>query len=282
MLLDIEKIIIGDRVRVALGDSFEDLKNSLRKRGQLHPLSLRAEDYKLVAGFRRYTAMRELGFTEVKVELYENLTEVDEKLIELEENIQEPLTWVEKAKLRKQIHELKELKNGPSVVGHKTDGQTLQKTADELGVSLATLAKDIQLAKAVEEFPEIGNLLSRNQAVKAMDRVNELLLLKELARRQSEQTFKSTPYLIFNEDAVQGIKDHIEDEVVSMVMCDPPWGIDIDLIGRRTSGRETADYDDSWDTAIKLIAELLPELHRVMQEDAHMYYFFGVTDYDFH
>ena len=281
MLLDIEKIRIEERARIALGDSFEDLKNSLAKRGQLHALSVRKEDFKLIAGFRRYTAMRELGFKEVKVELYENLTPEEEWLIELEENIHEPLLWHEKAKLHEQIHGLKTKLHGESIPGHSTDGQYLQHTADDLGVNIATLSLNLKLAKAMEDFPELKNLHSRNQAIKAMNRIHEVLLLQELAKRHGAQSFTDTPYLIFNKDCVEGIKEHLEDETVAMVMCDPPWGIDIDIIGTRKSG-EKADYDDSWVTFIDLIQKLMPEIHRVMQEDGHMYYFFGITDYEFH
>lgn len=281
MLLDINKIKIGIRVRVELGDTFEELKNSINKRGQFHPLILR-EDFKLVAGFRRYTAMKELEFKEVEVKIREDMTEEDELLVELEENIQEPLTWKEKAILRKQIHQLREKMVGKATHGHTTEGQTLQKTADELHINIATLSRDIALADAMELIPGIGNLRSRKQALKALDRFRELDLLAELAKRKSSQTFKTSPYLVFEEDAVTGINERIDDETIALVVCDPPWGIDIDLIGRRTTGGDQAEYDDSWKSAVSLITDLLPQIHRVMQEDGHMYYFFGITDYEFH
>ena len=282
MLLDIDKIKIGTRVRVELGDTFPALKTSISKRGQLHPLILKKDTLKLVAGFRRYTAMKELGFKQVNVTLREKMSEEEELLVELEENIYEPLTWAETAVLHKRIHLLKEKMVGKATKGHVSEGQTLQKTADELGINIATLSRNIALAETLEIVPALSKLKSRNQALKALDRIQEIELLAELAKREGEQTFKLSPYLIFNEDAVTGIKKRIKDETISLAVCDTPWGIDIDLIGRRTSGGQQAEYDDSWENAIDFLQRLLPEIYRVLQEDGHMYYFFGITDYEFH
>lgn len=86
MLVNIKDIKIKKRVRHDLGD-LEALKNSLRTYGLLNPITLNNK-YELIAGERRLTAAKQLGWTNINAVILANMSEVDELEMELEENNQ--------------------------------------------------------------------------------------------------------------------------------------------------------------------------------------------------
>jgi len=78
-----------NRLRIHSGKDLTQLKESIQKLGLLHPIII-SEDYRLLAGYRRFTAMKELGYKIIPVTIKRNLTELDELDIEIEEN------WIRK------------------------------------------------------------------------------------------------------------------------------------------------------------------------------------------
>ena len=278
MKIPVDKIVIKDRARVEIGDDFEDLKRSIEQRGLINPICITKENFELVAGFRRLKACRELGWKEVEVKLFENLSPLEKKILELEENIHKELTWLERANLRKEIHELYQTLKGPAVKGHESEGWGLKDSADILGVSTATLSQDISLLEASEALPEIKKYKSRKQALKAYSKLQETAILSELARRQAEdERSVGQLYHIYCGDAVEVLKKNVDDEVVDLVIFDPPWGVDIDVVGtaRGPSG-DKVEYDDSEAYSLNLVFKLIPELFRVMKPNTHMYLFCGI------
>lgn len=84
MLVKIEDIKVNGRVRKDLGN-LETLKQSLKTYGLLNPISIN-KDYELIAGERRLTAAKELGWETINATVLGNLTKIQELEIELEEN----------------------------------------------------------------------------------------------------------------------------------------------------------------------------------------------------
>ncbi|MBB6042713.1 ParB N-terminal domain-containing protein [Borreliella yangtzensis] len=84
MLIDIDQIKIKKRIRKNIGD-LETLKNSILKHGLIYPIII-DKNKNLIAGFRRYQALKEIGYkeAEVKVISIENKKTLLE--IELDEN----------------------------------------------------------------------------------------------------------------------------------------------------------------------------------------------------
>ncbi|WKC80093.1 ParB N-terminal domain-containing protein [Borreliella tanukii] len=84
MLIDIDQIKIKKRIRKNVGD-LETLKNSIIKHGLIYPIII-DKNKNLIAGFRRYQALKEIGYkeAEVKVISIENKKTLLE--IELDEN----------------------------------------------------------------------------------------------------------------------------------------------------------------------------------------------------
>lgn len=86
MIVPIDKIKIKKRVRKDLGN-LDNLKESLRSYGLLNPITLNSK-YELIAGERRLSAAKELGWTNIQANIVDNLTEIEQLEMELEENNQ--------------------------------------------------------------------------------------------------------------------------------------------------------------------------------------------------
>lgn len=95
--IGIDKIQIGPRRREELGD-LEALAASIQQHGLIHPIVV-DQDGTLVAGERRLKACQLLGWAEIDVRFYEDLTEEERWAIELEENLhRKDLTEYERSK----------------------------------------------------------------------------------------------------------------------------------------------------------------------------------------
>ncbi len=85
MKTQIRNITVGDRVRKDLGD-LETLKKSLEKHGLIHPILINSQG-ELIAGFRRLSAARELGWHEIEAVVTDPGREIDVLEMEMEENM---------------------------------------------------------------------------------------------------------------------------------------------------------------------------------------------------
>lgn len=82
--VDVAKIKVKDRLRKDLGD-LRELKESLKTYGQMNPI-LVDEEYVLIAGERRYEALKSLGVKEIEVRIVSDLEEYDRLSLEIQEN----------------------------------------------------------------------------------------------------------------------------------------------------------------------------------------------------
>lgn len=86
MLIEIDRIQVSKRVRKELGN-LEPLKDSLRRYGQLNPITV-TKDYELIAGQRRLESARQLGWTTISANVVDVADPVTRLEMELEENTQ--------------------------------------------------------------------------------------------------------------------------------------------------------------------------------------------------
>jgi len=277
-IIPIDDIFIGDRAREELGD-IESLQNSIERIGQLTPIILKKENNELVGGFRRLTCHRNLGLKTIKAVYREDLSPIMQKVIEHDENLHEQLTWSETAKLRYEIHNMLQKEHGKPVKGHHSGGWTQEDTAKFLGISVGALSQDLALMESMKAAPELGQLTSKNQAMKTVNKMHEIAILTEIAKRDAEDntiSSKDIPYQLFEGDSIETVRRKIADEIVDLIIFDPPWGIDADIIASSRGPRgEKTFYDDSSETSQNLTFELVPELYRVLKKGSHMYMFCG-------
>lgn len=107
MLISMDKVIFGKRVRDEYGD-MQSLVDSIKKYGLLHPIVIDNE-YRLVAGGRRFLACERVGMKEIEAKMLGHLTEKELRVLELEENLKrKDLTSYEKSKNLVELAEIKE------------------------------------------------------------------------------------------------------------------------------------------------------------------------------
>ena len=86
MQVNIKDVIIKKRARKDEGD-LTALMESLDKYGQLNPIILNSK-MELIAGFRRLTAAKKLGWTKISATIVEIHDKADMLAIEIDENVQ--------------------------------------------------------------------------------------------------------------------------------------------------------------------------------------------------
>lgn len=84
MLVDIDKIVVGDRIRKDFGD-IEELADDIRENGLINPPVVNKE-YQLLAGERRLRACKLLGWQQVEVRMMDTRDAEHELNIEISEN----------------------------------------------------------------------------------------------------------------------------------------------------------------------------------------------------
>ncbi len=87
IIIDIDDIVLGDRIRTVQDDDrLKNLKVSIEKDGLLQPIVIN-QDNKLIAGYRRYSSCKELGYTTIQAKKINTKDNLHEKLIEIKENV---------------------------------------------------------------------------------------------------------------------------------------------------------------------------------------------------
>ncbi len=133
-------ITVADRVRDTVGDLHE-LKDSMHERGLINPVTIR-EDGTLIAGERRLTAARELGWTEIACHVWSDQSADELLAIEIEENTcRAPLTQVEAEKAWQRYREAYKSLVRPA---HRPSGEEVCSTSTVNNAKASELA-----AKAV-------------------------------------------------------------------------------------------------------------------------------------
>ena len=280
-VIPISSIQVGERFRLDYGD-IDMLAASLKNEGIIQPLAVRrlTEDtYDLCAGGRRLKACTQAGITDIPVRIYPTtMTDLELRAVELMENVaRKDLTWDEAARLRKEIHLVQEAIHGKKTsTSPDAPGWSKRDTAELLGKSVGGVVDDINLANAMEVFPQLKEAKTKNDANKLLKKLQEELVLSEIAKRAQAKT-ASTPlehikqglierYILA--DFFEGIRK-VPDRSIDMVEIDPPYGIDLLGIKKADSKIGTKDYNEiPVDEYVPFLNNLFKECHRVMSENS--------------
>lgn len=278
MKVPISKIIVEDRFREDFGD-IEGLAKSIQTHGLLHPIVVVSEgdSYRLVAGERRLRAHQLLGLEEIEVRLRENLDELQQREIELEENLhRKQFDWPEEVRAKKEIHRLQQKIYGRGIQGRRTGGWTQQDTATALGISTGTLSMDIQLAEALEAHPELAKEKNKSTALRKFRKMEEQRIIRELARRKAKSGVEVQG--LYHGNCLEVMRRVLADQSVQLVVTDPPWGIAMDTRSR-LSETNIIEYADSVHKTLELLDAAFRECYRVLSPNSHAYFFFGIRHY---
>ncbi|MHA1666930.1 MAG: DNA methyltransferase, partial [Candidatus Thorarchaeota archaeon] len=265
------------------------LMKNIEKHGLLHAVVvLKREDgkYSLIAGERRFRCVCLLGWETISASLMENLSQLQLKEIELDENLhRENLTWSEESELYRQIDETKRKVHGSSTQGAEKAGWNIDKTAKLVGKKKSMVAKQIKFAKLLKDRPDIQKKVAKLPLGPAMKKTTQILELERLKRLEEAGQTKQQAELKLG-SAVDLIKE-LKNDSIDLVVTDPPFGntvIEQDEGDCRGASKhytamltETDNMNE--ESVEELMRALVPELFRVMKPSSHIYMFFSFNMY---
>lgn len=298
MLIPINSIIVEDRYRQDFGP-IEELASSIRENGLITPIaveSLPGDQFRLLAGERRLRACRSLNLETIEVRVYDTpLDDIRQKQIELEENIQrKDMTWLEECNLKRDIHNLRlQIHGAKTSTSPDAPGWSMRDTAKLLDVSPADVSLDLNLAKAVEMFPDFEweNCKTKSDARKQVNKLTKTIARHEAAEQFNAEVMMPTSANGNQDAAKKSFKKRIADsyllgdcsemltklpnDFADFVEIDPPYAIDLNEIKR--GGTDGYAHYNEVNKAIylDLMQKVLTESFRVMKPNAWLVLWFG-------
>ena len=288
-------IIEGDRMRKDYKD-IEGLAASIHEKGLIQSIAVKdMEDgtYKLLAGGRRYRACKVAKLKEIPVRIFPFKTnEMEERSIELVENLQrEDLTWEEELALTKEIDALHKQIYGEKikrVAGTPEEGGWSQAdTANLMGKSTSSVSLDLELARAVELIPELGQAKTKDEARKLFKKLQSKAVDEEIVQRISKMQADTPEKLLHKKlcdsysliDCFEGMKD-IPSGSMQIIEVDPPYGIDLTKVKKSDASaagsKSTADYNEVEAKAYPaFLDKLIGECSRLLTDSGWLIFWFA-------
>jgi ParB/RepB/Spo0J family partition protein len=189
----------------------EDLKQSIKTVGLINlPVVRRVDsEFHLVAGERRLKAVLELGWTEVDVRSFEDLSPEEAEIVELEENVKrKELAWRDQVRAVGRIHALYRQQNG--------NGWKIEQTADAISLHHSHVRKILHVFGALSSG-RIDRAESIEQAFNTIHRFSE---------RKAEAIVGD---LIVKGAAIFGTSDAASAAVITEVVDSSGADLDVDF-----------------------------------------------------
>lgn len=304
MRISVEQIKVDDsnRQRKSLGD-VDGLALSISKIGLLHPLVV-DEGYNLIAGRRRYEAIRQLGWQSVEVTYKDDLSVPEKKLVEFDENLRrQDITWQERALALLELHEL-------------LQSETLEQTADRAGLTPQFVSRCLQVGKELRKAnPKVLACTSINQAAELLLRRRNAVFETALSKEDfhgfapdtgdggggptpltsilkpaveegpsrpgelvEERERDATRYSIICGDFTQFARSYSGPRF-NFIHCDFPYGIGFDKSDAAGAEAHETQYEDSAETFWSLTRALFANQDRLVLDSAHMLFWFSMNYY---
>ena len=280
----------GERIRTDYGE-LDDLVTSIKKYGVIQPIAVsqqvgeNGEQYKLLAGGRRYQAVLLANVEQVPIRIYEEeLSDLELRSIELEENVRrKDLTFIEDCNSKREIHYLQVAIHGEKVsTSPNAKGHSLRDTAKLIDKSHASVVQDIKLANAMESFPEMpwDKCKNKSEAMKMYSKMEERIVRADLSEKAGKFLGKTNKKLVDSfivGDFFEKVKG-IPDKSIDFVEIDPPYAID--LPAKKDKNGYLATYGDSYNEVemgdyIEFIQTTLEEAYRVMNDHSWLIMWFA-------
>ena len=286
-------VVLKGRGRKELGDVME-LMESIKKNGLIHPLTVAmAEDgsgkYELVAGERRFRALLMAGFSHVPCMLRDELSDLERKELELEENLtRRALDWSEEAELMLQLEDIKRQVHGSAMSGVEGGGEgwTQAKTAELVGKSRPTVNAQINMAKILRDRPDLKDKLCMLPLSAAAKVSKQILETERVGRLIKAGKLQAKAELRLG--SCIDLLPSIAESSVDFVLTDPPFGITAieEQEGEANASEQYKSQllhtDNLSEVEVrKLMATTIPLLYRVLKPSSRLAMFICFDLYEF-
>lgn len=271
--IPISSVIVNRAERQRREFAFDDLIESIGRIGLINPIVV-DKDCVLVAGERRLSACKALGWTSIPAQFTSDLSPIELRTIELEENTKrKDLSWQEQALATAELHKLKEQLNGPS--------WTVQDTAKSIGATQQHVWQQISVAKElasgnkmVQEAPKFsvarGIVARKSAREKDSDKASILPLFEADAPKEI-----AVP--LINESFLDWVETYVG-PAFNFIHCDFPYGVNADSHAQGAA-KSFGGYEDSAEIYWALLDALAQAMHNVVAESAHLIFWFSMDYY---
>lgn len=289
-LVEIDSIVINRDERQRKDIVTDDLEDSLARRGQLQPIVI-TRDLVLVAGERRTTAAKKLGWTHLKAVFTDEIDPGELQALELEENIKRlDLPWRDNCLAVLTYHEYRSANSSE---------WTNQATAEALGLSKATVSDQLAVAREirkgnsmVKDAPKmstaVGIVRRSNERKEAAETSQLLSMVSKPAVSTSspeealtasilEDLEASGTGYILNENFTQWAMEYSGPKF-NLIHCDFPYGVGMHD-SDQGSGDAYGTYEDTPEIYWSLIDTLLNNLDNFAEPQAHLLFWFSMDYY---
>lgn len=240
--------------------SIDELAESISKIGLIHPITITREGT-LVAGERRLTACKSLGWTSISVQFAEDLSIEELRILELEENVKRvDLTWQEQAAALSAYHDARKA----------VDPEWTQAdTAREVSLNEGAISKALKVSTMLSD-PLVAAAKTRVAALNIVARKEERKKLDELAEIVEEDA----PSDILNVDFTHWAEAYSGPKF-NFIHCDFPYGVNLHKSGQ-APGLDTGNYTDSPDVYFRLLDFLIDNLDNFCASSAHLVFWYSM------
>ena len=288
-------------------EGIEELAESIRVNGLINPIVITRE-HVLVAGERRLTAHKHLGFDSIAVQYADDLDEVQLHLIELEENVRRiDLPWQDHVAAVSRFHEIKS-----EQARLAADQWSQEDTASALGMSQTVVARHLMVKRAIDEgvkdvveAPKFS--VAANFAQRMMER-RKGAALRDLTKELSGETSPASPAVtavsgpgvitesdvaaatiipaapasryaeIINTNFLHWAKD-VREQPYNLIHCDFPYGVNAGDTRGQSSAKVLGGYEDGMEVYFELLGGLIKYQDRFISPSAHMIFWFSMKYY---
>jgi ParB family chromosome partitioning protein len=278
--LDSIIILRAERQRREL-TGISELAESIASVGLINPpVVTRAGQ--LVAGERRVTACRSLGWDSIPVQFAEDLDPVQLQLLELEENVKrENLTWQDHAIAVDRYHKLR---------AELAADWTITDSAGNLGLSTSYIQQVLTVARGLNEGEPMVVAadtfsVARNVMLRKQERQRNAVLL-EINEPEPEggtgsgEVQLSAPARrasILQADFMSWAVSY-SGPAFNFIHCDFPYGVGVDKRGQ-SSSKVLGSYSDTAGDYFDLVGSFLAMQDRFIAPQAHLMFWFSMDFY---
>lgn len=269
--LPVDKIVVlrEDRQRKELVD-IDVLADSIKRLGLINPITVDDENV-LIAGERRLTAVKSLGWTHIPVQRASADNTVS-RAIELEENVKRvDLPWQDQIRAVQDYHRLR---------SSETRGWAQADTAAALGYRQNTISEMLAVAQEVEagnkrvlEAPKYSVAIGvtrrkrEREAEQELEKIGNVPSPKTAKADEGEETIQNIDFLTW----VQSYKG----PRFNLIHCDFPYGIGADSFAQGGAAQHGGYVDDE-DTYWKLCQGLAENLNKIATESCHLIFWYSM------
>lgn len=280
--IEMGQIRVKDRAREDKGD-IESLADSIKAKGLLQPITVDST-LKLMAGERRYLAHRMLGLTKIWAVVRPTTDRVDDLEVELLENVaRKDLRWDERARLEKQIWDLKVKQHGEYDPAKNPSGWSQVKHGKLVGCPDQIVGRRLELAQTIAEVPDLGleECKTEDEAWKINSKLKERGAEMELIKKLPDSIKKAIDhhaqhYIVG--DAFEGMASNPE-STFHFAEVDPPYGVDLDKRKSRNQDTEAMGGYQEWDpdSYPGFFEKTASEVYRLLKPNAFAIFWYGMT-----